>query len=69
MAFKDINPVAKIHLILIPKVKDNLSKHINAEEKNKEILGYLMIKAAEIAKENKLEDGYRLVINNGKLGG
>ena len=28
-----------------------------------------MVKVAEIAKENKLEEGYRIVINNGKLGG
>ena len=69
LAFKDINPVAKFHVLLIPKQKDNLDRLYNAEQKNQELLGHLMVKVAEIAKKNNLEDGYRIVINDGKYGG
>ena len=33
-----------------------------------EILGHLMVKAAEVAKKEKLDDGYRIVVNDGKDG-
>ena len=69
LAFKDINPCAKFHAILIPKKKDGLDRLSNAEEKHKNILGHLMIKAGQIAKENDLEDGFRLVVNDGKTAG
>lgn len=70
LAFHDVNPVANFHVILIPKVKDNLSRLINAEEKNEKILGHLMVKAAEIArKEGFGETGFRLVVNDGPNGG
>ena len=45
MAFHDINPVAKFHVLLIPKEKLNLDRHFNAEEKNVPILGHLLWKA------------------------
>lgn len=70
LAFKDINPVAPFHVLLIPKVRDNLSRLSNAEEKNEKILGHLMIKAGEIAKANGLgENGFRLVVNDGPHAG
>ena len=70
LAFKDINPCAPVHIILIPKVKDNLTGLIQAEQKNEKILGHLMIKAAEIAKQNGLADnGFRLVVNDGPFAG
>lgn len=69
MAFKDINPVAKFHAVLISKKKDGLDRLIHAEERHKDILGHLMVKASQIARENGLEDGFRLVVNDGPLGG
>ena len=65
IAFKDIAPKAPVHILLIPKIRNNLINLTTAEEKNINILGYLLVKAAEVAKQEKLDDGWRLVINNG----
>eukprot|EP00736_Rhodelphis_marinus_P013123 Rmarinus@m.29865 len=68
LAFKDINPQAPTHLLLIPKVRAGLTKLSCATEENKEVLGHMMVKAGEIAKMVGLED-FRLVVNNGPQAG
>ncbi|EAS04975.3 scavenger mRNA decapping enzyme carboxy-term-binding protein (macronuclear) [Tetrahymena thermophila SB210] len=68
LAFKDVSPQAPVHILLIPKVKDGLTQLQKAEERHKDILGHLMLKVAEIAQQNNLQEGYRVVINDGKLG-
>ena len=69
LAFKDINPVAEFHVLLIPKVKGNLDKLSNAQESDAAILGHLMVTAAKIVKENGFaEKGFRLVVNDGENG-
>ena len=68
-AFRDIAPVAPTHILVIPKHKDGLSGISKAEEKHEAILGKLLIAAAKIAKLEKLEQGYRLVINEGEHAG
>ena len=69
IAFKDIDPKAPVHILLIPKNHEGLINLNPAEAKHKEILGYLMLKASEIAKTQKLEQGWRLIINNGDHAG
>ena len=65
-AFRDIAPVAPTHVLLIPKVHEGLTGICKAEEKHAALLGHLMVTAAKIAKQEKLdENGYRLVINDG----
>ena len=62
LAFKDINPQAPIHILVIPKKEIPSVAHANDEDK--EILGHLMIKSAEIARDFGIEEsGYRLVTN------
>ena len=65
-AFLDINPKAKVHVLIVPK------KHIesikNLEKSDKELVGEMFLAARQIAKEKKLE-GYKLVINVGREGG
>ena len=58
-AFRDINPQAPIHILLIPK------EHIpTIEEASPEMLGKLIKKATELAKSEGIsENGYRTVIN------
>jgi histidine triad (HIT) family protein len=62
-AFEDIRPTAPTHVLIIPK------KHIvglkEAEESDAELLGYCQIVAAKIARERKIENGYRTVYNVG----
>ncbi|CXI25457.1 protein kinase c inhibitor-like protein, putative [Plasmodium berghei] len=64
LAFNDINPQAPVHILVIPKMRDGLTRLSKAEEKHKEILGHLMWAVAEIVRKNNLGD-FRLVVNNG----
>lgn len=68
LAFRDINPQAPVHIVIIPKKEiENIN---SAEPEDKEILGELLLVAANIArKEGISEKGYRLVTNNGAYGG
>lgn len=60
-AIKDINPVAPVHYLIIPrKTIVNLSK---VEEADKPILGHLLYVASELAKRDKLDDGFRICVN------
>tara|TARA_B100000959_G_C14702580_1_gene509402 strand:+ start:19 stop:360 length:342 start_codon:yes stop_codon:yes gene_type:complete len=62
IAFKDINPVSPIHILIIPKKEIKTINDINS--KDKELLGHLIVVAKRIAKKLKIEkDGYRLVFN------
>ena len=68
LAFKDISPVAKTHFLVIPKDRDGLSQLMFAEERHEKLLGHLMVTAAKVAKQQGLEEGFRIVINDGKNG-
>ncbi|GJN08012.1 hypothetical protein PR202_ga25896 [Eleusine coracana subsp. coracana] len=68
LAFRDINPQAPTHILLIPKVKDGLTGLSKAEERHVEILGHLLYVAKVVAKQEGLDDGYRVVINEGPSG-
>jgi len=67
IAFKDIKPVAPIHVLLIPK------KHIDGvqvlKEEDAALVGKMIVKAKDIADNLELKDGYRLVFNIGEYGG
>jgi len=62
MAFVDINPIAPMHILLIPKKE--LAKLSDADKTDKELLGHMMLKTSEVAKKAGFED-YRVVVNNG----
>ena len=63
LCFKDVNPKAPMHCLLIPKKPiDRLS---NAETSDQELLGHLLLKANEVATDAGYGGAYRLVINNG----
>ena len=68
LAFRDINPQAPVHVLLVPKKP--LSRIAEATAEDHRLLGHLLLKAAEVAAKVGLkENGYRLVINNGRDGG
>ncbi|KAK9196896.1 hypothetical protein WN943_005029 [Citrus x changshan-huyou] len=69
LAFRDIEPQAPTHILIIPKVKDGLTGLSKAEERHCEILGRLLYTAKLVAKQEGLEDGFRIVINDGPNGG
>ncbi len=68
LAFKDINPVAPVHILIIPK------KHIDnvndLNEQNAGVLADIHLAASRIAREQGLTDkGYRLITNCGSGAG
>jgi len=68
MAFKDIEPVAPVHILIIPKLHIPSVNHL--EMKNKTLMGELILVAQKIAKEQNVDkSGYRLVFNIGKDAG
>lgn len=64
LAFNDINPQAPVHILVIPKMRDGLTRLSKAEERHKDILGHMMWAVSEIVRKNNLGD-FRLVVNNG----
>jgi len=67
-AFHDISPAAPTHILIIPKKHIAAVKDASAEDSR--LLGALVLKAAEIARKQGLEeDGYRFVVNTGDNGG
>eukprot|EP01023_Acetabularia_acetabulum_P027183 TRINITY_DN25752_c0_g1_i3.p2 TRINITY_DN25752_c0_g1~~TRINITY_DN25752_c0_g1_i3.p2 ORF type:complete len:201 (+),score=7.91 TRINITY_DN25752_c0_g1_i3:56-658(+) len=69
LAFRDINPQAPVHFLVIPKHKDGLTRLCRATEDNKQLLGHMIYVCQLVAKQEGLgENGYRLVINDGKDG-
>lgn len=67
LAFNDINPQAPTHVLVIPKKP--IPRIAEADPDDHQVLGHLLLKAREVAAELNLENGYRLVINNGPDGG
>ena len=54
-----------IIFLVIPKSKDGLTTLFKAEDKHIDIMGRLLLAASKVAKQEGLEDGYRIVINTG----
>lgn len=68
IAFKDINPQAPIHILIVPKREIPTVNDVTAADE--QALGRLFIVAAQIAQENNIaESGYRLIVNINKDGG
>ncbi len=68
LAFHDIQPKAPIHILVIPKRE--IRSLADLETTDKELLGHLMLRTAEIAEAQGLKlDGYRVVTNIGRNGG
>jgi len=67
LAFRDINPQAPTHVLLIPKKEiDSLS---SADGADQALLGHLMLAAAKVARQLGAGDAFRLVVNNGAEAG
>ncbi|MEH6455414.1 MAG: histidine triad nucleotide-binding protein [Cocleimonas sp.] len=67
-AFRDINPVAPLHALIIPK--KHISMINDVEDSDAETMGRLFVAARKITKELGLaEEGYRTVMNCGEAAG
>ena len=67
LAFRDLDPQAPVHVLIIPK------KHIQSLDQTSledaELLSHMLLKVKDIAKDQKLKKGYRVVMNTGFEGG
>ena len=66
LVFHDIHPQASMHLLMIPK--RHLENLYDADETHSPVLGKMMTIAGKIAREQGSPDGFRLVVNNGRVG-
>lgn len=66
LAFKDIHPSAPVHLLVIPK------RHITGlsavQAADQQVLGKMMLVASQVAREAGASDGFRTIINDGRVG-
>ncbi len=70
LAFRDVNPQAPTHILIIPK--KCIARVGEASPEDQSLLGHLLLTAGDIAKDleiNNPAQGFRLVINHGKDGG
>jgi histidine triad (HIT) family protein len=67
IVIKDINPAAPVHVLIIPKKP--IPKLADAETEDQALLGHLMLTAGEVARQLGVEEGFRLIVNNGEGGG
>ena len=67
LAFRDINPQAPVHVLLIPKKE--IDRVANAKADDQALLGHMMLTAGKIARQLGVGDAFRLVVNNGAEAG
>jgi histidine triad (HIT) family protein len=66
LAFADINPQAPVHLLVIPK--EHIASQAHAMAEHQPLLGHLVAATAEVARQQGLVNGYRMVVNTGEDG-
>merc|ERR1719444_743565 len=67
LAFRDVNPQAPVHILVIPKDRDGLTQLSKARDDQAEILGHLMLTAGKLGK-SECPQGFRIVVNDGADG-
>ena len=67
LAFKDINPMAPVHILIIPK--NHIEGADELDESNSAVTAKIFTVASKIAKELNLNNGFRIVTNVGSDGG
>ena len=66
-AFRDIAPQAPVHVLIIPK--EHIKSAAQIDETNSGVVAHIFEVAAKIAKDEGLEDGFRIVNNCGDSAG
>ena len=67
LCFRDINPSAPVHLLLVPKKHVDTLAHLTNDDQ--ELIGKMMLQVPKIAHDNGLANGFKTLINTGKAGG
>jgi histidine triad (HIT) family protein len=66
LAFHDIHPVAPVHFMIVPKL--HIASLMDANMNHQALLGKMLGMAGELAKSQGLNDGFRTIINTGRVG-
>jgi histidine triad (HIT) family protein len=66
LAFHDINPVAPVHFLIIPKA--HIPSLAECDQSHAGILGKMLALAPRLAREQGATDGFRTIINTGRVG-
>ncbi len=66
-AFHDINPARPVHILVIPK--RHITSLATASDDDSPVLGRMLAVANRLASENGSPDGFRVIINSGRVGG
>jgi histidine triad (HIT) family protein len=67
LAFRDINPQAPVHILIIPR--QPIPSLADASDGDGALLGHLLLVTRTLARQLQLDQGYRVVINAGRDGG
>ncbi|WP_075882872.1 histidine triad nucleotide-binding protein [Candidatus Protochlamydia sp. W-9] len=67
IVIKDLYPVAPVHLLIIPKKE--ISNLQSIQQEDLELVSEIVVIAQQLAKQFNIEEGYRLVTNNGAMAG
>jgi len=67
VAIRDIDPQAPVHVLIIPRKP--IVRTAEADNEDQALLGHLLLTARDLAKKLELDEGFRIVINNGPHGG
>ena len=67
LAFRDINPQAPVHILVIPK--EHIESAAKIDESNAALAGHLLAVAAKVAADEGVADGFRLISNCGESAG
>lgn len=67
IAINDISPQAPVHVLIIPRKR--IPRLADATDDDRALLGQLMLKVGDIARQLGVDDAFRIVINNGEEAG
>lgn len=65
-AFHDINPLAPVHFMIIPK--RHVASLADCDASHEVVLGKILAAAPRLAREQGANDGFRVIINTGRVG-
>ena len=63
LAFRDINPQAPVHVLIVPKKE--IARLIDAQPEDQALLGHMMLAAGKVARQLGVDNAFRVVIANG----
>ena len=66
IAFHDIRPAAPVHILVIPKL--HIPSMLEVQTEHAAVMGKIMTVAAQLAREQGLSEGFRTIVNTGRVG-